>query len=93
MNNSVACGRVVHKTACGFGSSDADCPWCRGGHLWRQFGKVKNRRLSFLKTLTENLYFKSLNNNSGAIQQLLDTVADEEIKEVFLAYSFLLINL
>ncbi len=60
-----------------------------GGHLWRQFGALKNRRLKFLKVLTENLYFKSLDNNSGAIQQLLDTAADEEVKEVFLVYSFL----
>ncbi|MFT5335105.1 MAG: hypothetical protein ACI9GB_003020 [Halioglobus sp.] len=60
-----------------------------GGHLWRQFGALKNRRLNFLKVLTENLYFKSLDNNSGAIQQLLDTASDEEVKEVFLVYSFL----
>ena len=60
-----------------------------GGHLWRQFGALKNRRLKFLKVLTENLYFKSLDNNSGAIQQLLDTDSDEEIKEVFLVYHFL----
>lgn len=60
-----------------------------GGHFWRQFGALKNRRLEFLKVLTENLYFKSLDNNSGAIQQLLDTAADEEVKEVFLVYSFL----
>jgi Protein of unknown function (DUF3754) len=60
-----------------------------GGHFWRQFGALKNRRLGFLKVLTENLYFKSLDNNSGAIQQLLDTAADEEVKEVFLVYSFL----
>ncbi|MEH6592818.1 MAG: DUF3754 domain-containing protein [Halioglobus sp.] len=60
-----------------------------GGHLWRQFGALKNRRLGFLKVLTENLYFKSLDNNSGAIQQLIDTAADEEVKEVFLVYSFL----
>jgi hypothetical protein len=60
-----------------------------GGHFWRQFGALKNRRLAFLKVLTENLYFKSLDNNSGAIQQLLDTAADEEVKEVFLVFSFL----
>ena len=42
-----------------------------------------------MQVLTENLYFKSLDNNAGAIQQLLDTAADEEVKEVFLAYSFL----
>ena len=63
-----------------------------GGHLWRQFGALKNRRLNFLKVLTENLYFKSLDNNSGAIQQLLDTAADEEVKEVFLVYSFLSVD-
>ena len=63
-----------------------------GGHFWRQLGALKNRRLEFLKVLTENLYFKSLDNNSGAIQQLLDTAADEEVKEVFLVYSFLKID-
>ena len=61
-----------------------------GGHFWRQFGALKNRRVAFLQVLTENLYFKSLDNNSGAIQQLLDTAADEEVKEVFLVYCFLM---
>tara|TARA_B110001469_G_C9327329_1_gene174897 strand:- start:313 stop:468 length:156 start_codon:yes stop_codon:yes gene_type:complete len=42
-----------------------------------------------MKTLTDNLYFKNLDNNTGVFHRLIDA-AEEEGKEVILAYYFLL---
>lgn len=61
-----------------------------GGFLFRQWGKFKNRRIGFLKTLTENLYFRNLDNNMGVIFRLINSAEEEETKEALLAYYFLL---
>ena len=37
-----------------------------GGYLWKQFNSFKNRKLRFMQALTQNLYFKNLDNNAGA---------------------------
>ena len=42
-----------------------------------------------MKTLADNLYFKNLDNNTGVFHRLIDA-AEEENKEVILAYYFLL---
>jgi hypothetical protein len=61
-----------------------------GGFLFRQINKYKNRKIKFLKTLSENLYFKNLDNNMGVFYHLIDAAEEEEIKEAILAYYFLL---
>ena len=61
-----------------------------GGYLWKQFNNFKNRKLKFMQTLTQNLYFKNLDNNAGVFLRLLDEAEDEEVKEAMLAYCFLL---
>lgn len=58
--------------------------------LWRQVTKFKNRKIRFMKTLSENLYFKNLDNGAGVFHRLLDAAEEEECKEVLLAYVFLL---
>lgn len=63
-----------------------------GAYLFRQWGKFKNRRIKFLKTLTESLYFRNLDNNMGVIFRLINNAEEEECKEALLAYYFLLIN-
>lgn len=63
-----------------------------GGFLFRQFNKFKNRKIQFMKTLTDNLYFKSLDNNSGVFHHLIDDAEEEEFKEALLAYFFLVTN-
>jgi hypothetical protein len=42
--------------------------------------------------LTENLYFKNLDNNAGVFHRLIDEAEEEECKEAFLAYYFLLVK-
>ena len=61
-----------------------------GGYLWKQFNNFKNRKIRFMKTLSENLYFKNLDNNAGVFHRLVDAAEEEEIKESILAYYFLL---
>ncbi len=61
-----------------------------GGYVLKQVSNFKNRKIRFLKTLTDQLYFKNLDNNSGVIYHLISGAEDEELKESLLAYYFLL---
>ena len=61
-----------------------------GGYLWKQFVNFRNRKLKYTQALTENLYFKLLDNNAGVLFRLLDDAEESECKESMLAYYFLL---
>ncbi len=61
-----------------------------GSFVWRQVGKFKTRKLSFMQRLMENLYFRNLDNNAGVFHRLVDDAEEEECKEAILAYYFLL---
>jgi hypothetical protein len=61
-----------------------------GGFLFRQINKYKNRKIKFMKALSDNLYFKNLDNNAGVFYHLIDAAEEEEFKEAVLAYNFLL---
>ena len=63
-----------------------------GAYLFKQFGNFKNRKIRFMKTLTENLYFKNLDNDLGVLVNLVDYAAASENKEVLLAYAELLLQ-
>ncbi|MGD9279016.1 MAG: TMEM143 family protein, partial [Desulfobacterales bacterium] len=63
-----------------------------GGFLFKQINKFKNRKIKFMKALSDNLYFKNLDNNTGVFHHLVDTAEEEEFKEAILAYYFLLIE-
>ncbi len=59
-------------------------------YFWKQFSNFNNRKLRFMQTLTQNLYFKNLDNNAGVFYRLLNDAEEEECKEAILAYYFLL---
>lgn len=61
-----------------------------GGYLWKQFSNFRTRKLRYTQALTENLYFKLLDNNAGVLYRLLDDALKSECKESLLAYHFLL---
>lgn len=63
-----------------------------GGFLWKQLSNFKNRKIRFMKTLADNLYFKNLDNNMGVFHRLIDAAEEEECKEALLAYYFLVIS-
>jgi hypothetical protein len=61
-----------------------------GGFVFRQWTKLKNRRIDYLKTLTENLYLRTLAAGPGVLHTLLSSAEQQEVLEVLLAYRFLL---
>lgn len=61
-----------------------------GGFGFRQWTKLKNRRVDYLKTLSENLYFRTLADGPGVVHTLLSSAEQQEVAEVLLAYRFLL---
>ncbi|MCB1646270.1 MAG: DUF3754 domain-containing protein [Pseudomonadales bacterium] len=60
-----------------------------GSFIWKQFVNFKNRKLTFMQSLTESLYFKNLDNNAGVFYRLIDDAEEEECKEALLAFYFL----
>lgn len=61
-----------------------------GSFVFKEWTKFKNRKIKFMKTLTDNLYFKNLDNNAGVFHTLIDAAEEEDFKEVIIAYTFLL---
>ncbi|WP_067535670.1 TMEM143 family protein [Nocardia crassostreae] len=60
-----------------------------GGYLWRQFAKFKNRKIKLMKSLSEHLYFRNLDNDAGVFHHLLGAAEESEVNETLLAYHFL----
>ncbi len=61
-----------------------------GGFVFKEWSKFKNRKIKFMKALSDNLYFKNLDNNAGVFHTLVDAAEEEDFKEALLAYTFLL---
>jgi hypothetical protein len=61
-----------------------------GSFVFKEWSKFKNRKIKFMKALSDNLYFKNLDNNAGVFHTLIDAGEEEDIKETLLAYTFLL---
>jgi hypothetical protein len=61
-----------------------------GSFVFKEWTKFKNRKIRFMKALSDNLYFKSLDNNAGVFHTLIDAAEEEDCKEAILAYTFLL---
>ena len=59
------------------------------GYLWKQFSVFKTRQIKFMKTLSDSLYFKNLDNNAGVFHHLIDSAFESECKEVLLVWVFL----
>lgn len=62
-----------------------------GGFATQQYIKYKNKRLSFLKQVTETLFFKCLDSGSGVIHKVIDEAEEELCKEMILVI-FILSN-
>jgi hypothetical protein len=48
-----------------------------------------NTRQKYQLNLTQSLYYQNIDNNAGVIHRLLDEAAEQENREVMLAYFFL----
>ena len=61
-----------------------------GSFIFKEWSKFKNRKIKFMKALSDNLYYKNLDNNAGVFHSLIDAAEEEDFKEALLAYTFLL---
>jgi hypothetical protein len=60
-----------------------------GGFAVRQWLKYQHQTLKYHMDLTENIYFRNVNNNTGIFDYLIATAEDQETKEAALAYHFI----
>jgi hypothetical protein len=60
-----------------------------GGFIARQWLKYQRQSLKYHIELTENIYYRNVNNNAGIFDSLIATAEDQECKEALLAYHFL----
>jgi hypothetical protein len=60
-----------------------------GGFAVRQWLKYQHKTLKYHMELTENFYFRNVNNNAGIFDYLIATAEDQESKEAVLAYHFI----
>jgi len=61
-----------------------------GAFAFKQYVAYKNKRLKFLKDITDTLFFRNLDCNAGVFHRLLDDAEEEECKENILAYYHLI---
>ncbi|WP_182357488.1 TMEM143 family protein [Tomitella gaofuii] len=57
-----------------------------GSYVARQYRKYTRRRLQFMNTLTDNLYYRNLDNDAGVFYRLLGAAEDAEYALAMLAY-------
>src|SRR5262249_12363998 len=55
----------------------------------RQWLKYQRQSLKYQKEVSDNVYFRNINNNAGALDYLVGSAEEQECKEAFLAYYFL----
>jgi len=60
-----------------------------GGYLMRQWLKYQRQSLKYQKEVSDNVYFRNINNNAGALDTIVGSAEEQECKEAFLAYYFL----
>ena len=60
-----------------------------GGFAMRQWLKYKHQSLKYHMELSENIYYRNINNNAGVFDYLIATAEDQETKEAMLAYHFI----
>lgn len=61
-----------------------------GGFAMHQYNGYKNKRLKFLKDVTDTLFFKNLGTNDTVFHTLIDAAEEEETKAAILIYYHLL---
>jgi hypothetical protein len=61
-----------------------------GAFLLRQWGNFHRQSLIHQKQLTDNIYYRNINNNSGIFTYIIGEAEDQDWKEALLAYYCLL---
>jgi hypothetical protein len=60
-----------------------------GGLAMSQWVKYQRQSLKYHMQLSDNVYFRNVNNNAGIFDYLIATAEDQETKEAALAYHFI----
>src|ERR1700733_8363777 len=60
-----------------------------GGFAMRQWLKYQHQSLKYHMELTENIYYRNINNNTGIFDYIIGTAEDQECKEALLPYHFI----
>jgi hypothetical protein len=60
-----------------------------GGFLMQQWVKYQRQSLKYQQELTDNIYYRNINNNAGIFDYIIGAAEEQECKEAFLAYYFL----
>jgi hypothetical protein len=60
-----------------------------GGFILRQWLRYQAQSLKYQKAVSDNIYFRNVNNNAGIFDYIIGTAEEQECKEAFLAYYFL----
>jgi hypothetical protein len=61
-----------------------------GGFLVSQWVRFQRQSLLHQKILSDNVYYRNVNNNAGIFDYIIGEAEEQECKEAFLAYYFLL---
>jgi hypothetical protein len=61
-----------------------------GGFAFTQWMKFQRQSLVYQKLLSDNIYYRNVNNNAGIFDYIIGAAEDQECKEAFLAYYFLM---
>jgi hypothetical protein len=57
-----------------------------GAFLFRQYSNYAFRKLKYQKKISDNVYFRNVNNDTGVFDTLIGSAEEQEVKEVILAY-------
>jgi Protein of unknown function (DUF3754) len=60
-----------------------------GGFVMRQWTKFQRQSLLYQKILSENVYFRNVNNNAGIFDYIIGEAEEQQLKKAFLTYKFL----
>jgi Protein of unknown function (DUF3754) len=60
-----------------------------GGFAVTQWVRYQRQSLKYRMELTDNIYYRNINNNAGIFDYLIGAAEEQECKEAFLAYYFL----
>jgi hypothetical protein len=60
-----------------------------GGFVAQQWMKYQRQSLKYQMELSDNIYYRNINNNAGIFNYIIGAAEEQECKEAFLAYHFL----
>jgi hypothetical protein len=60
-----------------------------GGFIVTQWVRYQRQSLKYQTELTDNIYYRNVNNNAGIFDYVIGAAEEQQVKEAFLAYHFL----